>query len=246
MSIYALSDIHGNYNLWEQIKKFLKPTNRLVFLGDAMDRGPAGYQILTELRERPWTIYLKGNHEEIAAAALPYIKTCTYGRPLGMWLMNGGKESVEAIKQLNEDKLNDLSNFLSNLPINFVYTNENRQRIICNHCGFTPKEEYIPLWDRRHFSQAWPSDPVLQRTIIVHGHTPTIFLKHNFIVRDYSTIEDINTNIPKCDVADFMPKAQVIRYCGGHKIDIDMGTFDSGRAVLLNLETFEEIYFDER
>lgn len=246
MSIYALSDIHGNYNLWEQIKKFLKPTDRLVFLGDAMDRGPAGYQILTELRERPWTIYLKGNHEEIAAAALPHIKAGAYGHPLRIWYMNGGKESIEQIQQLSEDKLNDLSIFLSNLPINFVYTSEDRHRIICNHCGFTPKREYEPLWDRRHFAQGWPPDPALKKTIIVHGHTPTIFLKYNFIVRDYSTIEDVNANISEHDVADFISKAKVVRYCGGHKIDIDIGTFDSGRAVLLNLETLEEIYFNER
>ena len=39
-------------------------------------------------------------------------------------------------------------------------------------------------------------------------------------------------------------KPNIIRYCDGHKFDIDMCTVVSGRIALLDLDTFEEIYID--
>ena len=41
------------------------------------------------------------------------------------------------------------------------------------------------------------------------------------------------------------PDNEICRYCGGHKINIDLGSFKTHRACLLNLDTFEPIYFDE-
>ena len=37
MSVYALADLHGQKQLWESIKKYLKPNDILYFLGDAID-----------------------------------------------------------------------------------------------------------------------------------------------------------------------------------------------------------------
>ena len=42
MATYACSDLHGNWELWAEIKKFLKPDDTLYYLGDATDRGPDG------------------------------------------------------------------------------------------------------------------------------------------------------------------------------------------------------------
>ena len=39
-------------------------------------------------------------------------------------------------------------------------------------------------------------------------------------------------------------KPKIIRYCSGHKFDIDMCTISTNRVMLLDLDTFEEIYFD--
>ena len=40
-------------------------------------------------------------------------------------------------------------------------------------------------------------------------------------------------------------KPTIVRYCDGHKFDIDMGTIASDRIALLDLDTFEEYYFDK-
>ena len=36
---------------------------------------------------------------------------------------------------------------------------------------------------------------------------------------------------------------KVKHYCGNHKIDIDMGCFESNKIALLNLDNFEVTYF---
>lgn len=37
---YVISDIHGYYSIYEQVKNMLKPNDKVYFLGDAGDRGP--------------------------------------------------------------------------------------------------------------------------------------------------------------------------------------------------------------
>jgi hypothetical protein len=47
---------------------------------------------------------------------------------------------------------------------------------------------------------------------------------------------------------DNFPKSkfEIFKYCDGHKIDIDLGTFITHTACLFNLDTFEPIYFKDR
>ena len=59
--------------------------------------------------------------------------------------------------------------------------------------------------------------------IVVHGHTPVQYL--NYLIGG-----DINS-------------VEVKHYCGNHKIDIDMGCFESNKIALLNLDNFEVTYF---
>ena len=40
-------------------------------------------------------------------------------------------------------------------------------------------------------------------------------------------------------------KPEIIRYCDGHKFCVDMCTVYSDRIALLDLDTFETIYFDK-
>lgn len=102
--------------------------------------------------------------------------------------------------------------------------------IVC-HAGFTPDHmpsEYELLWDRNHFTDIWPSEDKFDHdiggnatnTFIVHGHTPA------------QSIIDSDDN----------PK--IMFYCGGHKVNIDLGSVWSDIAALVNLDTFDEHYFD--
>ena len=49
MAVWVTTDLHGNYDLWAQIKEFLQEDDTLIFLGDAVDRGSRGFEIFMEL-----------------------------------------------------------------------------------------------------------------------------------------------------------------------------------------------------
>lgn len=72
--IYAMADIHGNYDYFlrriKQIEsKIVEEGNRLILLGDYIDRGPKSYECLKlayDLEQKYGTekvVVLKGNHE---------------------------------------------------------------------------------------------------------------------------------------------------------------------------------------
>ena len=68
-TVIFIGDTHGDLEATERvIGKYLKPENRLVFLGDYVDRGPASLQNINLLLEQkikhPDSLYLlMGNHE---------------------------------------------------------------------------------------------------------------------------------------------------------------------------------------
>ena len=55
---FAVSDLHGRYDLWEQIKEFLQEDDTLYVVGDCADRGKDGWKILQEVYADPRCIYL--------------------------------------------------------------------------------------------------------------------------------------------------------------------------------------------
>ena len=46
MSMYACSDLHGMKELYLKIKDFLKPEDKVFFLGDAGDSGPQSWELI--------------------------------------------------------------------------------------------------------------------------------------------------------------------------------------------------------
>ena len=102
MAVWATADLHGNYILWEQIKAFLKEDDTLIFLGDAIDRGDRGFEILMEMLDDPRVAYLKGNHEDMMYEAFHDIGP-DRGTILKHWTKedNGGQKTLDDIKSLN-------------------------------------------------------------------------------------------------------------------------------------------------
>lgn len=74
MATYCISDIHGNINLWCQIKDFINPKeDKLICLGDCADRGLDGWEIITDVLRgvhEGWITYVRGNHEQMLINAL--------------------------------------------------------------------------------------------------------------------------------------------------------------------------------
>jgi serine/threonine protein phosphatase 1 len=177
--ILAVGDLHGRYDLLERVLDDLAPRyagSRLVFLGDYIDRGPNSRQVVERLialgRERPDTVFLKGNHEDMLLDALD-------GRRLELWLHNGGLETLESyglagleppgpetLSRLPADHLE----FFRGLRLYFE-----SQSYLLVHAGVDPglglaeQDARDLLWIREHFHQA--RGHRLGKTV-VFGHTP--------------------------------------------------------------------------
>lgn len=248
---YAFSDLHGEYELWKKIIEYVNPEDTLYCLGDCIDRGQHGIQIVEELKHRPNTFYIKGNHEDMAAAAIPDCIEGHFTSDLQLWYMNGGKITWKELRHMQEERQLFFSKYFAHLSLREVYINQSGQHILLDHCGFTPDQNinfWEPLWDRRHFHQKWhckrntpkEEEPIREKTIVVHGHTPVQCLKFEFGYYDNDKV--IWTPLNKEELKE---KPEIIKYCDGHKIDIDLGSVNSKRTALLDLDTLEPIYFDE-
>ena len=234
MSVYCCSDLHGSKELWSQIKNFLKPDDKLYFLGDALDRGEHGIQIAKEMLADERVIYLKGNHEEMFVESMKDYLSDEFqpGEYFYRWVANGGSPTFDEAIKIGV-KL-DFINQLEKLPSFAYYKNKDGIISLLSHSGFTPRyvdnklifpeyeKDYI--WDRGHFEK-WDEVEELDSLLVIHGHTPIPYMK-KYILGISGETEG------------------AYWYCNNHKINLDTGCFWSKKTVLLDLDTFDEHIFE--
>lgn len=164
MPVYAFSDLHGNYGLWSQIKRYLAPGDRAYCLGDCADKGTDGWHIIKEIAMDERITYIQGNHEDMLAKAIdgdPYLLFMNWGQSTyESWIADGANPAW--------------ANYLRRLPLRAEY---NKRQL--SHAGFTPgatltKEKL--LWDRSHIKDEWLEE--YPDIYIVHGHTPADIVEY--------------------------------------------------------------------
>ena len=93
MRTLAIGDIHGCDTALKQLLRQIQPTSsdRIIFIGDYIDRGPASRQVIDSLLDLKKTcspVFLRGNHEVmILAARESFLKA-------GAWQSCGGLETA--------------------------------------------------------------------------------------------------------------------------------------------------------
>jgi serine/threonine protein phosphatase 1 len=99
--LYAIGDIHGRFDLLQDLQDIIDSDGRscglrrtIVYLGDYIDRGMGIRQVidllLTPVDDGVRRIFLLGNHE---AMLLDFLES---SRGAGAWLANGGIETLGA------------------------------------------------------------------------------------------------------------------------------------------------------
>lgn len=230
MATYAFSDIHGRLDLLRQIQNFLKPDDKVYFLGDAGDRGPEPWKTIKEIAKDNRIVYIKGNHEDMLVNAMEdYIKYEHIGQAFTLLAQNGGGETFNQWSQ--EEFKYDWCQYLKKLPLCQWYTNQQGIIINLSHAGFNPlaggdlPEAEDLLWDREHFLV---KNPVFNSNeMVIHGHTPIPIL-----IRRISWSDEV----PSWEGGAFW-------YANDHKVDLDCGSVATGMTVLLDLDTFDEHIF---
>lgn len=169
--LLAVGDIHGCLRQLKNLMEKVHPAvdDRIVFLGDYIDRGPDSRGVidyLLDFGERfPSAVFLKGNHEEMF---LDFIA----GRNQMLYLMNGGEATLENYRE--GDKLRFPRSHIDFLTgLQKCYETD---RFIFVHAGLRPgiplnaQQEKDLLWIREEFTHSdynWGK-------AIVFGHTPRL------------------------------------------------------------------------
>lgn len=231
MAHYVLSDLHGNYTLWEKVKQFLKEGDHHCYvLGDVIDRGVDGIPILFEMYNDDRFELLKGNHEEMLVDAIEFQEHGLDAQDIEILRNNGTYTTLLQYNALSEEKQEEFYDIIKYCLKDYKYVICNDRMFFLCHAGITISQDIynedkidtkLILWDRKNTKDKfWLKDNWAQDIYIVHGHTPVQYM-------DYSS------------------DPEIIKYCQGHKINIDLGTPTSGKVALLNLETLEPVYFYE-
>ena len=243
MSRYVTTDWHGRADIADKVLEYLKEDDELYFLGDAIDRGPDGLYIMEKLLQDPRVTYLKGNHEDMFVDAISDYIEGRSGMSMQHWISQGGDTTWAAAVKLSDASLWRIHSRLRSLPERIDLTTEDGKTIILSHAGCDPwvddeiakywglKDRYI--WDRKHIhsSSIDFKQEEWKDTYVIHGHTPVI-------TRHFCGDEDV--------VLPGYEEVKAVYYADGHKICLDLYTVGTGRAVLFDLDTFEEIYFTEK
>lgn len=93
--IFAIGDIHGCLDKLEDLISVMHPgpRDRLVFLGDYVDRGTSVVEVinfLIDLAGRYDCIFLRGNHEDM------FLSFLEFGSNQTVFFANGGRKTVES------------------------------------------------------------------------------------------------------------------------------------------------------
>jgi predicted phosphodiesterase len=228
MRVFACSDLHGNGKLWDAIKAFLKPDDKLIYLGDATDRGPDGWRILKEMINDDRVEYLAGNHDIMLRDRL---RNRNDYWAANLHNSNGGITTWMAAE--DDPEAHQIMLAICQMPLYTVYENKDGLKIFLSHSGSTEIDSEEALtWDRTEYVT---SKNYTAYNVIVHGHT---------------TIPHLIKDLKECYEFYEKPAAAVPEWEGGaywyhgFRCDIDCCTIRTNQTVLLDLDTFDEEIFE--
>lgn len=176
MRTLAIGDIHGCSALLDALLAAveLTPGDRLVFLGDYVDRGPDSRGVLDRVlavRERFDVTNLRGNHE------LMMLRARQGGDDLRMWLSVGGRQALDSYAATpgRAGTLNDVPTahweFMERTCVDWA----EGERFIFAHAGVDPNSELADqgeLWLFWEFlSAARPPARHRSGKTVVCGHS---------------------------------------------------------------------------
>lgn len=260
--VFFFTDIHGCRPLFDAIMKYcyeMDDTPWIIFGGDAIDRGPDGYNIMKQLLDEPHITYLMGNHEDMFTRAAREIKQMfnfeNTDRDRVKTVLSACKNFDYKYAAIQDSLYNGgmstlLDWVMDGMPMNLIERIEKLPRTIsignrdfCHSGGVynTFKRvancEYddLPL-------DSWDSDAIIwnrsaldmgwaPNRIAIFGHTPTPYLP------DY-----IDIQVNKIQPIKYAPTSNPAYT--GEKLDMDTGAVFTGIAYVLNILTMQAQGFE--
>lgn len=216
MSVYCVSDIHGDYEKFEKLLDKIQFTDNdtMYVIGDVVDRGKEPIKLLIKVMNTPNIILLEGNHEEMMQLALDPIHE---KRVMHIWKWNGGENTFRQFIRLEKELRENILDYLANLPDHIEITVGGKQFYLVHGC---PSEIHSTrIWERVDKDEDYTH---LNIGTVIFGHTPTLMYM-DIDKNDYLRI--------------FHGKGAIGIDCGcGHKM------IENRRLACLRLDDMKEFY----
>ncbi len=191
-NVWAIGDVHGFSLTLEALLDAceLSRDDRVVLLGDLIDRGPDSFDVVRIARSDPRIHCVKGNHEDMMVDGFKLESLKKPDSDMVTWLHNGGYATVASyIRDYTDDfghedserllaQVEDDRGWMQRLPSHLIL---DQWRLV--HAGYDPRlelegqEESVHLWIRRPFHSA--TKPIDKHRTVLFGHTPTMSLNHS-------------------------------------------------------------------
>ncbi|MBL4788315.1 MAG: metallophosphoesterase [Kordiimonadaceae bacterium] len=201
---FFLGDVHGRLDalLVALGESYFDPTkDRVICVGDLIDRGPNSYEML-KLTRQPWFHSVRGNHEAMLLDAKDQYS-------LMHWLMNGGNWFPE----MAGAAIIDCYSLAINLPVAITLDIEGGKQVGICHAEW-PGEDWATITDAVKDKKSvnhmlWGRRVVKNKlaftdktaVLTVHGHTPiphperlgsALFIDTGCVFGGYLTLIELN------------------------------------------------------
>jgi serine/threonine protein phosphatase 1 len=177
MRTIAIGDVHGQLAALNELFVQIEQTgwDRLVFLGDYIDRGPDSKGTIDFIRSLQDThgsdkvVAIKGNHEDMCLHAFSQYDV-NDSELAAAFYYNGGESTLDSFKAAGFSGIpQDYLDWMKALPVR--YEDEKAHYI---HAGALPglpideQEDSDLLWERNTFLKT----EYMWDKVVIHGHTP--------------------------------------------------------------------------
>jgi len=185
-NVWAIGDVHGDADTLELLieKLNLDSLDRIVLLGDLVDRGPKSCKVIEIAKSNSQIFSVLGNHEDMMLANFDPVDFESPSIEQRTWMYNGGRATIESYINEFTDSNGILDRYglkkrgaqdlawLDSLPHHIVL---DEFRLV--HAGYAPHDQEPDmqskdtlLWIRKDFHDTiFPIDN--ERTVIF-GHSP--------------------------------------------------------------------------
>lgn len=241
---YVISDIHGDYDRYKALieKINLHDEDNLYVLGDVVDRGNRGIDILLDMMSRPNVLPILGNHEYMAYSCLKMLARevtedslteITEDRLQGLlqWMSVGGETTIKEFHALTPQQRQDITEYMEEFSAYEVVKTGNRVFILV-HAGLD------------NFSQdRLLRDYDISELIFKSPDYNKEYYKNAYLVTGHLPTREIRARLQGRHAEDMEPDelSDEILKMNGH-IAIDCGCGFGGKLGCICLDTLEEFY----